>query len=151
MKVKPILAGLLVLLSAHGSAEGAPARGKPRHPVDHFWPCHDTWVAMLGVQTAIEAYGVDHPTYPMANTMEELRALIQPAYIAETPMKDAWGTEFRYVVSPDGKKYWLVSAGSDRAFEERTWATPAFLSDSARDAVRTSAGWEGYREWVLQP
>lgn len=141
-----LLFGLLSLPAVAGSV-----RGKERKLVDHFWPCHDTWTDMLAVQTAIEAYGVDHQSYPMATTMEELRSLVQPDYIADTPMKDAWGTEFRYAASPDGKKYWLVSAGSDRAFEERTWTTPAFLSDSARDAVRTSDGWAGYREWVIQP
>jgi hypothetical protein len=109
-----------------------------------------TLLDMRALQTAIEACGVDHSTYPMARTLEELRALVQPTYIATTPMKDAWGTPFRYLVSADGKSYRLVSAGSDRAFTEDSWKIPAFLSDSEADAVLTSDGWGTYREWVIQ-
>ena len=76
--------------------------------------------------------------------------MVQPTYIARTPMADGWGTPLRYVVSPDGQHYWLVSAGSDRAFDEKSWAIPAFLSDSRFDAVLTSEGWQTDREWVIQ-
>lgn len=134
---------------AAGATDTVP-RGAPRPQADQLWKCLDTWTDMLGLETAIEAYGIDHPEYPRARTMEELRALIQPTYIANTPMKDAWGTPFRYVASDDGSSYRIVSAGSDRVFEEATWATPAFLSSSARDAVMTSGGWESAREWVIQ-
>jgi hypothetical protein len=65
-------------------------------------------------------------------------------------MADEWGTPLRYVASPDGQHYWLVSAGSDRVFEEKSWASPAFLSDSRNDAVLTSGGWDSDREWVIQ-
>jgi hypothetical protein len=129
--------------------DGAP-RDDRRKLVDHWAQCIETLEAMRAVQTAVEAYAVDHPAYPAAATMEELRALVQPTYIGATPMTDAWGTPLRYVVSADGKRYVLVSAGSDRRFDQATWATPVFLSESARDAVLTSEGWASYREWVIQ-
>jgi hypothetical protein len=151
MKRKAIRIALLGSLAVSLFAGASSPRGTQRKLVDHMWLCVGTWSDMLGLQTAIDAYGVDHPTYPQAKTMEELRDLIQPAYIAATPMADAWDTPYRYVVSADGARYWLVSAGSDKTFEERTWTTPAFLSDSARDSVRTGDGWATYREWVIQP
>ncbi|HTR04134.1 MAG TPA: type II secretion system protein GspG [Thermoanaerobaculia bacterium] len=132
-------------------AADAVPRGSERPQVDQLWKCVQTWEAMLALQTAIEAYGVDHPEYPKVTTIEEVRALVEPAYIARTPLVDAWGTPFRYVVSKDGQEFWIASAGSDRTFEEATWMTPAFLSSSARDAVRSSRGWKSYREWVIQP
>jgi hypothetical protein len=150
MKSKAFLC-VLLFASLAAVLSAASVRGRQRPPADQLWKCVDTWKDMLAIQTVIEAYYVDHNAYPKAQTMEELRPLVEPVYIAHTPLADAWGTPFRYVVSPDGQKYWLVSAGSDKTFEERTWTTPAFLSDSARDAVRTSGGWESYREWVIQP
>ena len=158
MKRKGFLPFLVIAILLAGAsrvpAAGATAatpRGKPRPHVDQLWKCVQTWKDMLALQTVIEAYWVDYKTYPKVQSIEELQKLTEPVYIAHTPLADAWGTPYRYVVSADGQKYWLISAGSDKVFEERTWTTPAFLSDSARDAVRTSGGWESYREWVIQP
>jgi Type II secretion system (T2SS), protein G len=149
MKRQILVAGVSLLLVAAVGRSGSP-RDYRRQLADRWSQCVQTLLDMRAIQTAIEAYGVDHPTYPIAKTMEELRALVQPTYIASMPMKDAWGTPFRYLVSPDGKSYQLVSAGSDRAFTEESWKIPAFLSDSEADAVLTSGGWGTYREWVIQ-
>ena len=149
MKRRILVAGCSLLFVAAIARPGSP-RDYRRHLADQWYQCVQTLLDMRALQTAIEAYGVDHPTYPMAKTMEELRALVQPTYIATTPIKDAWGTAFRYIVSPDGKSYKLVSAGSDRAFTDESWKIPAFLSDSEADAVLTSDGWGTYREWVIQ-
>lgn len=119
---------------------------------DSLYDCLETLMDMRAIQTAIEAYGIDHPTYPVAASMAELRALVQPAYIAKTPMKDAWGTEFRYVPSPDGASYRLVSAGSDRVFQEKTWDESGFLSSSKADAVLCpdEEDFRRQRQWVIQ-
>ena len=152
MKSKVLLVLVLSLLlgTAAASANAGELRDTRRKLADHWYQCIQTLSSMRGIQTAVEAYAVDHHAYPMAKTMDELRALVQPNYIANTPMTDAWGTPFRYVVSADGQTYRLVSAGSDKAFEEKSWSSPLFLSDSEGDAVLTSEGWGTYREWVIQ-
>jgi hypothetical protein len=133
-----------------GTDVGARRVGR-RPQVDQLAKCIDTWKDMLTLQRVVESYSMDHKFYPKTQAIEDLRALLEPVYVEAMPTQDAWGTAYRYVASSDGRRYWIVSAGSDRAFEERTWATPAFLSDSARDAVRTSDGWKADREWVIQP
>jgi hypothetical protein len=122
----------------------------PRKLADHVFQCNPTLMDMRAIQTAIEAWAVDHGVYPKAATMAELRDLVQPLYIARTPLTDAWGTEFRYVVSSDGQSDRLVSAGSDRVFDESSWSASGFLSDSKQDAVLSSEGAAGSREWVIQ-
>ncbi len=145
-----VLVGILLLGAVVPAADAGEPREYKRKLADHWYQCIQTLESMRALQTAVAAYGVDHPTYPMAKTMEELRSLVQPNYIANTPMTDAWGTPFRYLVSADGHGYRLVSAGSDKVFEEKSWSSPLFLSDSEGDAVLTSEGWGTYREWVIQ-
>ena len=82
--------------------------------------------------------------------MSALRDLIQPTYIKATPMTEAWGTEFRYLASADGKSYRLVSAGSDKVFDEASWSIAGFLESSAEDAVVSSSSVGSEREWVIQ-
>lgn len=149
MKSKALLV-LVVLLGAARFANAGEPREFKRQLADHWYQCLQTLSSMRGIQTAVEAYAVDHHAYPKAKTMGDLQALVQPNYIANTPMTDAWGTPFRYLVSADGQTYRLVSAGSDKAFEEKSWSSPLFLSDSEGDAVLTSEGWGTYREWVIQ-
>ena len=149
MKCKALILVGTFLVSSLAASAGAP-RGNQRKLVDQWFRCLHTLQEMRAIQTAIEAYGVDHPTFPIAKTMEELRALVQPGYIATSPMTDDWGTPLRYVVSPNGASYRLISAGSDQVFEDKTWSLAAFLSDSSSDAVLTSEGWAADREWVIQ-
>ena len=138
------------MLTARYLRAGDPPSSCPRRLADHVFQCNPTLMDMRAIQTAIEAYAVDHATYPMAKTMAELRDLVQPIYVARTPMTDAWDTEFRYIVSADGKSYRLVSAGSDRVFDESSWGRPGFLSDSKEDTVLSSEGGAGSRGWVIQ-
>jgi hypothetical protein len=153
MNPKTCLSILLLVMGTLGApqqAAGDPPPSCQRRIADHPFQCSPTLMDMRAIQTTIEAYAIDHATYPMAKTMSELRDLVQPTYIATTPMTDAWGTEFRYVVSADGSSYRLVSAGSDRVFDEESWSAPGFLSDSKQDTVLSSDGAAGSREWVIQ-
>jgi hypothetical protein len=118
--------------------------------VDQTGNCTRTLLDMRMVQTAIEAYAIDHGSYPAARSMEELRAAIQPTYIRTTPITDAWGNELRYILSSDSKSYRLVSAGSDRAFDEKSWSVPGLLDSSREDAVFSGLGAGEEREWVIQ-
>ena len=69
--------------------------------------------------TAIETYSIDRldtEGYPLAD-YESLKGLLVPDFIKTMPAKDAWGSPYAYVVSPDGQHYRIVSAGSDLKFE----------------------------------
>jgi hypothetical protein len=65
------------------------------------------------IATASEAYATDENHYPKATTMEELRKLLEPIYVRTLPLKDAWGHDYVYRVSPDGQHYRIVSGGAD--------------------------------------
>lgn len=145
MKNRLLLVLLFIALALPVAAQDASCI---RKVVDHKGMCMRTYLALKSVQTAVEAYGVDHNVFPKAATMAELRALIEPMYIRTTPMTDDWGTEFKYVVASDGQSYKIISAGSDKTFAPETWNTPGLLSSSTEDLVFSSDSRD--REWTLQ-
>ena len=48
------------------------------------------------IKTAVEAYAGQHNQWPQAKTIEELRAVVEPAYIKTLPLADEWGSPFVY-------------------------------------------------------
>jgi hypothetical protein len=118
-----------------------------RKLADHAGLCLFTLGSMRSLQMAVDAYWVDHNAYPAATTMAELQHALEPVYIAHAPATDAWGTGFRYVVAPDGKSYRIVSAGSDRKFDEASWSASGLTSVSSDDAVIAS---DHERQWTIQ-
>ncbi len=103
-----------------------------------------TMFDLRSVATAAAAYKQDHGSYPVASTMDELKALVQPTYVKSLPLHDAWGNGFRY--SSDGKTMRIVSAGADGQFKEPTWTTAAkWMSDFGEDAVWADGGFT--RNW----
>jgi hypothetical protein len=147
MRIKQLLLAFFVFTVAFPLGAQEPCTCT-RKVVDHKGMCMQTYMAMKAVQTAIEAYGSQHNVFPKASSLAELRPLIEPAYIARTPMTDAWGTEFKYVVAADGQSYKLISAGSDKTFAPESWGNPALLSSSTDDAVLSSDSRD--REWAIQ-
>lgn len=139
---------ILLLASALSSEDLRLQRDRPL-VADSWRQCVETLENMLTVATAVEAYGIDYGEYPKAANMAELRALIEPHYIAHAALQDAWGTEYRYVRSPNGKRYRLASAGSDRTFEVEPSRGGALLTSSKDDAVLTEDPAQ-YREWIIQ-
>ena len=119
-----------------------------RKVADSTLSCTYTLIAMRSLQTAVEAYAIDKHHYPVAQSVTELKSLVQPTYIVTTPLTDNWGTEFRYVLSADGKSYRIVSAGSDKVFDDSSWGSPGLLESSKEDAVVSSNGRD--REWAIQ-
>ena len=96
------------------------------------------------IATAAAAYKVDHKTYPIAGSMDELQKLVQPMYVKSLPLHDAWGNAYRY--SSDGKTMTIASAGADGKFNESTWTTPAkWMPSFDEDAVWTDGGF--VRNW----
>ncbi|HEX3110685.1 MAG TPA: type II secretion system protein GspG [Thermoanaerobaculia bacterium] len=78
-----------------------------------------TMSAMRSIATAVEAYSIDHHTYPAGTKIEDATAAVGTVYIRVMPEKDGWGTTFRYW--SDGAKYRIVSCGSDAKCDESTW------------------------------
>ena len=116
--------------------------------VDHWWMAIHTHAALRSIQTAVEAYAVDHHRFPPAKNIDELTAEIAPIYIRTVPATDDWGTPILYRVSADGKSYVLASAGSDRKFDESTWSKTGYFTSSKEDMVLTEK--DAAREWVVQ-
>lgn len=147
------LTAVAVLMTSAVPAQAASkAPVKPRECkrilVDQPAACAKTLMSLHAIQGAVEAYFAATKAYPKAATYSELKALLEPAYAKSLPAADAWDTPFRYVPPKDGAGYLLVSAGSDRAFQETSWSTLGITSSSAEDAVASGAN-EG-REWTIQ-
>jgi hypothetical protein len=107
----------------------------PTSPVDDQYHAVTAMRDMNSLGIAIEAYARDHGAYPVVASVENLRALLEPRYAARLETRDAWGTAFRYSADAKGASYLLVSAGSDRAFDESSWNDPVVSTDSKTDAV----------------
>jgi hypothetical protein len=81
-------------------------------------PWRQTMTDLRTIAVAVESYAVDHNRYPAATTYAGLKTLLEKdAYGNALPEKDVWGHDYAYVVSEDGTRYRLVSAGSDGNFE----------------------------------
>ena len=103
---------------------------------------------MRSWKLAIAAYKQDHGSYPAAKTLEEVRAAVEPAYIAKAPMVDAWGRAYRYELTASGFR--LVSAGADGKFDPSTWDAQGKLSSLDADAVVTEQGQFWTRSWQMK-
>lgn len=63
---------------------------------------------------AIEHYMSDTHHAPKANSIKELKKIIEPYYIKTVPLRDPWGHEYHYKVDKDNpRSYWIASGGSD--------------------------------------
>lgn len=73
---------------------------------------------MRAIGTAIEAYAVDHQSYPPGNsTIQEISHYLEPSYIKKTPTKDTWGNFFLYNATEDGQSYTITSYGKDHKLD----------------------------------
>ena len=103
---------------------------------------------MRSWKLAIAAYKQDHGSYPAATTLEEVRAAVEPVYIAKAPMVDAWGRPYRYELTKSGFR--LVSAGADGKFDASSWDAPGQQSSLDADAVVTEQGQFWTRSWQMR-
>jgi hypothetical protein len=127
---------VIMLLGATiaGTIMAAGLDGQPRI-VDDVYHAITTVRDMHSLGVSLEAYYVDHKTYPAVSTGAELKALLQGRYTTVLATDDAWGTPIKYLPTPDGQDYRLVSAGSDRVFDEASWSQTGVFTDSKHDAV----------------
>lgn len=57
------------------------------------------------VMTAVEAYAVDHNSYPEAKRIDALARALEPVYVVHLPRTDAWGWPLDYrSISPSAKE-----------------------------------------------
>lgn len=55
--------------------------------------------------TAVEAYAVDHNSYPEAKKIDALARALEPVYVVHLPRTDAWGWPLDYrSISPSAKE-----------------------------------------------
>lgn len=94
---------------------------------------------MESIGAAIEAYASRHGELPRAASIDALLPLLQPPDGRDLVPRDGWETPFRYVRTGT-RAFQLVSAGADRAFDEKSWSTPAQTTELASDAVYAAAG-----------
>jgi general secretion pathway protein G len=62
---------------------------------------------------ALERFAIDHNAYPRVSSVEDLRQLLEPEYIRETPVSDGWGNRILYQCAENGQDFTLVSFGKD--------------------------------------
>ena len=94
----------------------------------------ETTFAMLSWKTALDAYATDHGAYPDVTTLEDARAAVEPRYIFQAPMHDAWGTKFSWERDP--QSHWrIISAGKDRKFAPESWTIGGQTSSFTDDAI----------------
>ncbi|HEX4823729.1 MAG TPA: type II secretion system protein GspG [Candidatus Polarisedimenticolaceae bacterium] len=102
---------------------------------------------MRTLATAIEAYAVDHKTYPVGSSLAAIVATIEPIYVSKAPTRDAWGHDFLYTCK-DGQAYTIVSTGADGVADPASWSRPAKLDAFTEDAVLTSGKMD--RSWAYR-
>ena len=143
-----VLAGILAIGLPLMTLAGAVPEG--RTMVDQSYLCGRTLLEMRSVAIALSSYLIDNPTLPTdLASIDQVRPLIEPMYIGKAVLEDAWGTSLRVWVGPDRKAFRVVSAGSDREFDETSWSQAGLLAASSDDAVISSSRAES-REWVIQ-
>ncbi|HXI14049.1 MAG TPA: DUF2059 domain-containing protein [Thermoanaerobaculia bacterium] len=97
-----------------------------------------TMFDMQSLAVGIERYATDYNRYPAP---ADLATSLVPAYLKTFHGKDAWGTDFLYLMTMAGRPlYRIVSAGSDRLFEQESRQldealTPRTSERSADDIV----------------
>lgn len=72
---------------------------------------------------ALEAYATGAGgRYPAVRSLDELQAVLSPAYVKRMPRSDAWGNPLRVLISDDGTQYRIISGGADGVVDSRNEA-----------------------------
>lgn len=139
----PVVALLVAMIA--GTIVAANLDSQPRI-VDDVYHAITTVRDMHSLGASLEAYYVDNKRYPAVESSLELKALLQGRYATLLVGNDAWGTPIKYLPTADGQDYRLVSAGSDRAFNEASWNQAGIFTDSRYDAVYSR---HFIRKWAI--
>jgi len=100
---------------------------------------------MRQLAAALDYQHVVHGAYQLGNSAAETATLLG---VDPAQLRDPWGTPYRIDLTAGG--YRIAGAGSDRAFDESSWATRAETTTLAADCViaggafvRSNRGWLG--------
>jgi hypothetical protein len=137
-----------LLLLAIGSIVAFPGPSQAGGPsvVDDMYHAVTTMRDVNSFGVALEAYWKDHKAYPSASSAAECLKFLVPNYAAHLESRDAWGSDIQYLPTPDRQDYRLVSAGSDRKFDESSWGMQGTFTDSKQDAVFSG---HFLRKWAI--
>jgi hypothetical protein len=75
-----------------------------------------TMADMKAIAVAIERYILEKRVAPQGNSIAEIRVQLEPEYIKQLPIKDAWGNDFAYSIGKSKTEYYLGSGGRDGLF-----------------------------------
>jgi hypothetical protein len=103
---------------------------------------------MRSWKIALEAYNIDHKSYPAARSLKEAAAAVEGKYISAVPMHDAWGNPYVYERTESG--YRIVSSGADGRFDRSGWTVAGQLESLEADAVITNDGKFWLRSWKFR-
>lgn len=99
-----------------------------------------TMSEMKALAMALDAYIVERKAAPVGKTLADIKDKLQPKYIKELPMKDAWGNDFQYTHGAAAKKaeYAVGSGGRDGVFngwEQTECYTVRDIHDFDKDII----------------
>ena len=78
------------------------------------------------IGTAIQVYVLDKMEAPQGNSLAEIKSKLQPFYIKQLPMTDAWGHKLFYTSGPGKEDFAIGSAGKDGDF--KGWQQKGFYA-----------------------
>ena len=86
-------------------------------------PVAKTIADMRTMAAAVESYALDHRRYPPTSDFSQLVGLLVSKYLLpDGPILDGWGAPYKYLATPDGCHYRILSAGADGVFEKANLA-----------------------------
>jgi Tfp pilus assembly protein PilE len=102
-----------------------------------------TLADMEALAMAVDAYIAENKAAPVGKTLADIKNKLQPKYIKEMPMKDAWGNDFQYTHGAAAKKaeYAIGSGGRDGVFngwEQTECYTVRDIHDFDNDLIITN-------------
>jgi type II secretion system protein G len=103
------------------------------------------------IGTAIEAYAVDHASYPSVTVGQigsGLAILIEPTYVKRAPRNDGWNMPLRAVTVL--KTYSIGGSGRDKVFENNalTGYTQGTTTDMDCDIIYSSGSFTVWPEGI---
>jgi len=100
---------------------------------------------MQQLANAMEYQRVVHGSYRLGSSDAETAAMLG---VDAAQLRDPWGTPYRLTLDKGG--YRIAGAGSDKTFEESTWATTAETTTLTADCVLAGGAFvRTNRQWLL--
>ena len=109
-----LCAGLCVLSSAGCGTKDEPNYGDQVARALQEGKASGARGDLQSLAVAITSYATNESGLPVASSIDELAAKLEPGYLKRVPRVDPWGTP--YTFAQDGSSYKLTCAGVDKTF-----------------------------------